>query len=145
MLLLKLIISIIHPGSSRNAKALYNIILESLVSADVNCDRKLPLVYVVDSILKNVKGQFISIVEQDASNWLPVVYNVLPEEKRVKLEKVWKLWKNTDVFAKDKWEEMGKCFSGTASKNNGNGSETLVDSELEKAGLSLGVRLFSFF
>jgi len=127
-----------HAGSSRNAKALYNIILESLVSADVNCDRKLPLVYVVDSILKNVKGQFISIVEQDASNWLPVVYNVLPEEKRVKLEKVWKLWKNTDVFAKDKWEEMGKCFSGTASKNNGNGSETLVDSELEKAGLSLG-------
>jgi len=127
-----------HAGSSRNAKALYNIILESLVSADVNCDRKLPLVYVVDSILKNVKGQFIPIVEQDASNWLPVVYDALPEEKRVKLEKVWKLWKNTDVFAKEKWEEMGKCFSGTGSKNNGNGSETLVDSELEKAGLSLG-------
>ena len=102
-----------HAESSRNAAAIYNIIRKSLVSDDVHCDRKLPLVYVVDSILKNVKGQFIPIVEKDASDWLPVVYQALPKDKRAKLEKVWKLWKNT--FEKEKWEEMGKCFSETAS------------------------------
>lgn len=130
-----------HAESSRNAAAIYNIIRKSLVSDNVHCDRKLPLVYVVDSILKNVKGQFIPIVEKDASDWLPVVYQALPTDKRAKLEKVWKLWKNT--FEKEKWEEMGKCFSEIASStvNNGNGSEIIVvDSDLENAGLSLGVR-----
>lgn len=125
-----------HADSTRNAEALYNIIRESLLSADVHCDRKLPLVYVVDSILKNVKGKFIPIIGRDASSWLPVVNASLPIEKRSKLEKVWILWKNTNVFARDDWESMGKCFS----ENKRNGSEVKTCSKLEKAGLSL-VRL----
>jgi len=138
-----------HAESSKNAAAIYNIIRESLISTSVHCDRKLPLVYVVDSILKNVKGRFIPIVEKDAANWLPVVYQALPEEKRAKLEKVWNLWNKKGVFAKANWEEMGRCFSEkknkttttttTASKNDG--SDMMVDSDLEKAGLSFGVRL----
>ena len=91
--------------------------------------------------MKNVKGQFIPIVENDAKNWLPVVYHALPEEKRAKLEKVWNLWKNTNIFAKDKLEEMGKCFYESSSKNKGDGkNDAVVDSSLEKSGLSFGVR-----
>jgi len=134
-----------HAESSRNATAIYNIIRESLVSTDVHCDRKLPLVYLIDSILKNVKGQFIPIVENDAANWFPVVYKALPEGKCGKLEKVWNLWNkgtNAGVFAKDKWEEMGRCFSeksDTSSTNNGNNSnEVTIDSNLSKAGLIFG-------
>jgi hypothetical protein len=135
-----------HAESSRNATAIYNIIRESLISADVHCDKKLPLVYLVDSILKNVKGQFVPIVENDAANWLPVVHKALPEDKRVKLEKVWNLWNKggAGVFAKDKWEEMGRCFSeksNNQSMNNGNDStDMMIDSDLSKAGLSFGVR-----
>lgn len=128
-----------HAESSGNAAAIYNIIRESLISTSVHCDRKLPLVYLIDSILKNVKGRFIPLVENDAANWLPVVYKALPEEKRAKLEKVWNLWNkgtSAGVFAKDKWEEMGRCFS----ENNG-GTDTTINSDLSKAGLSLGVRL----
>lgn len=131
-----------HAESATNAAAIYSIIRESLLSSSVHCDRKLPLVYVVDSILKNVKGQFIPIVEKDASSWLPVVYQALPEEKRLKLEKVWNLWNRGTkggVFAKDKWEEMGRCFSEKSTATSmKNGADATADSDLEKAGLSFG-------
>lgn len=137
-----------HAESSRNAAAIYNVIRESLISTDVHCDRKLPLVYVVDSILKNVKGKFIPIVENDAAEWVPVVYRELPEDKRVKLEKVWNLWNkgsSAGVFAKDKWEEMGKCFSdksASSSMTNGkNDTDMKMETNLSNAGLSFGVRL----
>ena len=134
-----------HAESSRNATAIYGVIRKSLISIDVHCDRKLPLVYLVDSILKNVKGEFIPIVENDAANWLPVVYGALPEEKRAKLEKVWNLWNKggTSVFAREKWEEMGRCFSEKSSSSNG--MDTTIDSELSKTGLTLGVRQLLFF
>ncbi len=131
-----------HAESSQNAGAIYGVIRESLISTHVHCDRKLPLVYLVDSILKNVKGEFTPIVENDAANWLPVVFRSLPEEKRAKLEKVWNLWNKggTSVFAKDKWEEMGRCFSEGSSSGNSGGIDMAIDSELSKTGLSLGVR-----
>jgi len=133
-----------HAESSTNAAAIYKIIRESLISTSVHCDKKLPLVYLVDSILKNVKGRFIPIIENDAANWFPVVYNALPDEKRAKLQKVWNLWnkgRSAGVFAKDKWEEMGRCFSekSTSSLNNGsNSTDMAIDSDLSKAGLSFG-------
>lgn len=133
-----------HAESSTNAAAIYKIIRESLISTSVHCDKKLPLVYLVDSILKNVKGRFIPIIENDAANWFPVVYNALPDEKRAKLQKVWNLWnkgRSAGVFAKDKWEEMGRCFSekSTSSVNNGsNSTDMAIDSDLSKAGLSFG-------
>ena len=133
-----------HADSSRNASAIYNLIRESLLSTDVHCDRKLPLVYVVDSILKNVKGEFIPIVEKDAASWLPVVYRALPEEKRAKLKIVWNLWNKggTSVFAKDKWEEMGRCFSEKSASSSANSGsiDLTINSDLSKTGLSFGVR-----
>ncbi len=136
-----------HAESFRNAELIYNIIRASLISMAVHCDRKLPLVYLVDSILKNVKGEFIPIVEKDAANWIPVVYRALPEEKRAKLEKVWNLWNKagTSVFAKDKWEEMGRCFSEKSSASSSNNEADALNSELSKTGLSLEVcQLLSF-
>jgi len=129
-----------HAESFRNAELIYNIIRESLISMTVHCDRKLPLVYLVDSILKNVKGEFIPIVEKDAANWFPVVYRALSEEKRAKLEKVWNLWNKgaTSVFPKDTWEEMGRCFSEKFGASSSNTETDAINSELSKTGLSLG-------
>jgi len=118
-----------YADSSRNAAAIYGIIREPLISTDVHSDRKLPLVYLVDSILYNVKGQFIPLVEKDAVNWLPMVYHVLPQDNRAKLEKIWNLWNSRKIFAQDRLEDMGSCFSSSGAAANSN---------LEKAGLSIG-------
>mmetsp|Transcript_26110 Transcript_26110/g.71612 ORF Transcript_26110/g.71612 Transcript_26110/m.71612 type:complete len:571 (+) Transcript_26110:306-2018(+) len=118
-----------YADSSRNAAAIYSIIREPLISTVVHSDRKLPLVYLLDSILYNVKGQFVPLVEKDAANWLPVVYQVLPQENRAKLEKIWNLWSSRKIFAQEKLEDIGSCFSSSGLSAN---------SELEKAGLSIG-------
>ena len=104
-----------HADSKQSAAALYDCIRKPLVSPQVSKDRKLPLVYVVDSILKNVKGEFIPLVEQDAKNWLPVVYQVLPEDQRQKLKRVWNMWRDANLFSQEHWKQMGECFSTPAN------------------------------
>jgi hypothetical protein len=129
-----------HADSSRSAAALYDVIRQPLVSPDIHSDRKLPLVYVIDSILKNVKGEFISTIENDAKNWMPIVFKALSDDKRTKLKKVWNLWKEANVFTStEKWEEMGQCFSGT----DGSGGDVVDNPALESAGINFGVRCFS--
>lgn len=123
-----------YAESARNAEVIYSIIREPLISTYVHSDRKLPLVYLVDSILYNVKGQFIPIVEKDAGNWLPVVYEALSQESRAKLEKIWNLWSNRKIFEKDKMDEIGSFFSAGG---------VMPNSDLEKAGMSLGVRFYN--
>lgn len=100
-----------HADSKRSAAALYDCIRKPLVSPRVSRDRKLPLVYVLDSILKNVKGEFIPLVEQDAKTWMPVVYQVLPEDQRAKLKRVWNMWRDVNLFSLEHWKQMGECFS----------------------------------
>jgi len=78
------------------------------MDASTSRDRKLPLVYVVDSILKNVKGEYKSIIEKDAKNWIPVVFDVLTNDQRAKLKKVWNLWR--PIFSDSVWREMGSPF-----------------------------------
>jgi hypothetical protein len=130
-----------HADSSRSAAAIYDIIRQPLVSPNVHSDRKLPLVYVIDSILKNVKGEFIPTIENDAKNWMPIVFKALPDDKRVKLKKVWNLWKDAKVFSStEKWEEMGHCFSGT----DGNGGDIVDNPVLKSAGINFGVRCFYY-
>lgn len=126
-----------HADSSQSAAAIYNVIRQPLVSSSIHSDRKLPLVYVLDSILKNVKGEFIPTIENDAKNWMPIVYKSLPDDKRAKLKKVWNLWKEANVFSStEKWEEMGRCFSETES----NGGDAIDHRAMEAAGVSFGVR-----
>jgi pre-mRNA cleavage complex 2 protein Pcf11 len=100
-----------HADSKQSAAALYDCIRKPLVSPRVSRDRKLPLVYVLDSILKNVKGEFIPLVEQDAKTWMPVVYQVLPEDQRAKLKRVWNMWRDVNLFSLEHWKQMGECFS----------------------------------
>lgn len=104
-----------HADSKQSAAALYDCIRKPLISADVSRDRKLPLVYVLDSILKNVKGEFIPLVEKDAKTWMPVVYQVLPEDQQQKLKRVWNMWRDVNLFSETNWKEMGACFSAEAT------------------------------
>jgi len=129
-----------HADSTKNATAIYNVIKESMISKQVSSDRKLPLVYVIDSILKNVKGKYISVIEVDAINWLPIVHQSLPEDKRVKLKKVYNLWREAGVFSEASWKKMGASFSAV-SPSNGGGLE--VDPKLEAAGINYGVRFIA--
>ena len=129
-----------HADSTKNATAIYNVIKESLISKQVSSDRKLPLVYVIDSILKNVKGKYVSVIEVDARNWLSIVYQSLPEDKRVKFKKVYNLWREAGVFSETSWKIMGESFS-ILTPTNGGGPE--LDPKLEAAGINYGVRFMA--
>ena len=76
----------------KSARAIYGCIRDFLVSSNTSVERKLPLVYVVDSILKNVNSgssggdkkknnPYVRIMEEDANEWLPIVYNSLLQSK----------------------------------------------------------------
>ena len=138
-----------HAASKANAKAIYECIRQPLMSAKVGSDRKLPLVYVIDSILKNVKGKFIPIIEDDAKEWLPVVYDALSETSRAKLKKVWNLWKDSGVFKESSWKEMGKCFGMDVSSSAAGGGPSSTDgsglsAKLKVAGITVTVRVSCF-
>lgn len=100
-----------HADSRQSSALLYDCIRKPLVSPKVSRDRKLPLVYVLDSILKNVKGNFIPVMEEDIKTWMPVVHNVLSEDERKKLKRVWNMWHEFHIFKEDSWKEMGQCFT----------------------------------
>ena len=135
-----------HAGSRANAKAIYECIRQPLVSPKISSDRKLPLVYVIDSILKNVKGKFIPIIEEDARMWIPVVYDALTETSRAKLKKVWNLWKDSGVFKESSWKEMGSCFSLEGSSSGAGGGPSTTDgsglsAKLQSSGITVSVRV----
>ena len=77
----------------------------------------LPLVYVLDSILKNVKGFYIDLVQDDAAQWMPKVYEKLQDVQRAKLKKVWNTWEEYKLFSVDSWKNMGRCFDNQTSGN----------------------------
>lgn len=134
-----------YAESPEDASALYQLIRDRLVSSSVRGDRKLPLVYVVDSILKNVKGTYLQLMEKDIQEWMPVVCRALPEHDerrgRPKLKKVWILWKESGVFSLASWEAMGRCFSSSLSEG-GNGSDgpaaSAANATLDAAGIRFG-------
>lgn len=98
-----------HATSKSSASKIYGCIRSKLQT--VSSDRKLPLVYVIDSILKNVKGLYISLIEKDAKVWLPDVYRALRDDaRRSKLKKVWRTWKEFKIFQESCWKDMGTCF-----------------------------------
>ncbi|CAB9499366.1 PCF11, cleavage and polyadenylation factor subunit, homolog (Saccharomyces cerevisiae) [Seminavis robusta] len=98
-----------HSESKEAARRVYDCIREKLLSS--SGDHKLPIMYVIDSILKNARGAYIGFFEQDAPKWMPSVYRALPDEtRRNKLKKVWNTWKDFSLFAPDKWKAMGECF-----------------------------------
>mmetsp|Transcript_12274 Transcript_12274/g.25421 ORF Transcript_12274/g.25421 Transcript_12274/m.25421 type:complete len:511 (+) Transcript_12274:509-2041(+) len=97
-------------SSTAQASALYKCIRTPLISKQAPVDRKLSLVYVIDSLLKNVRGKFIPVIETDAKAWMPVVFEQMSEEQRAKLRRVWNTWRECNLFSEKNWEEMGVCF-----------------------------------
>jgi pre-mRNA cleavage complex 2 protein Pcf11 len=102
-----------HADTKASAKAIYDIIRKRIMST--SRDNLLPLVYVLDSILKNVKGKFIDVVEFDVANWMPVVYRQLQKPQRAKLQKMWRSWNAFKIFSADSWKAMGECFDDEGS------------------------------
>ena len=101
-----------HADSKDASKKIYECIRTKLLFA--NGDHKLPIFYVIDSILKNARGCYIGLVEEDAASWMKSVYRALPDEtRRSKLKKVWNTWKDFSLFSTEKWRAMGECFEGS--------------------------------
>ena len=108
-----------HADSKSSAQAIYMIIRKRLLST--SRDNMLPLVYVLDSILKNVKGFYVDLAQDDAASWMPTVHDKLQDNQRAKLKKVWQTWNEFNLFSTDAWKAMGNCFSQTSGKSSAAG------------------------
>ena len=122
-----------HAGSAKSATAIYNTIRKRLMTSTSSA--LLPLVYVLDSILKNAKGQYVGLIEKDATNWIPEVHRKLPDEsQRGKLQKVWRTWQEFNIFPVETWKIMGACFDTRVDE------KALTSSSDKVAGISRTVR-----
>ena len=119
----------------KSSSSIYNAIRDLLLSNDVKPDCKLPLVYVIDSILKNVKGLYILIMQPDIQQWMEPVYQMLNgnDLARTKLRKVWNTWNECKIFPEEEWKNMGKCFLAQDDKLKA--SKMIADARTKAAGL----------
>lgn len=102
-----------HASSKHAAKVLHDCIRSLLISPSVAYDRKLPLIYVLDSILKNVGKEYISIVEADAPTWIPLVHASFVKSApalNLKLRKVLNTWKDFGIFKPEAVQRMIQSF-----------------------------------
>jgi pre-mRNA cleavage complex 2 protein Pcf11 len=106
-------------SSPTSAQTIYNCIRSRLIDSRTpgisSPDRKLPLVYVLDSLLKNVRGVYINIIQDDAAAWMSTVYDIFDkankENEKVRLKKVWNTWREFGVIQdEEKWRQIGECF-----------------------------------
>lgn len=126
-----------HADAKDSAQKVYDCIRGQLLAA--NGDHKLPIMYVIDSILKNAKGCYIQFFEDDASSWMASVYKSLPDDAtRAKLKKVYKTWNDFSLFPLDKWKAMGECFQDDAN-NNDAGSRSPRSSDQPGASIVAGI------
>mmetsp|Transcript_8246 Transcript_8246/g.12684 ORF Transcript_8246/g.12684 Transcript_8246/m.12684 type:complete len:544 (-) Transcript_8246:186-1817(-) len=101
-----------YAASQTGADAVYQCLKRPLIDNSVSSDRKIPIIMAIDSILKNAKGQYIPIIEEDAKFWMPILYDKLaPGRPRDTLERVWKIWRDVGIFSESSWKQMGSCFS----------------------------------
>jgi pre-mRNA cleavage complex 2 protein Pcf11 len=100
-----------YAESKVGADAVYQCLRKPLVDDGVSVDRKIPLLMAIDSILKNCKGYYTSMIEEDAKHWVPLLYDRLPSGKpRDTLERVWKIWRDVGIFPESSWKQIGSCF-----------------------------------
>jgi len=98
-------------------------------------DRKLPLVYVLDSLLKNVKGVYINIIQDDAADWMSTVYDIFDkankENEKARLKKVWNTWREQGaIMDQEKWRQIGQCFLEADEKE-----KAVADAKTTAAGI----------
>lgn len=125
-----------YKDSLASATKLYEILRHRLLGCKVA--EKLPVIYVLDSILKNCKGCYVTIVERDASSssscgvgggggdtkttattpvapfWMATVHHQLASQppQQAKLQKVWRTWNEFRLFSDVAvWKAMGRCFT----------------------------------
>ena len=122
-----------YSDSLVGAKAIYQVIRDRLLKAPR--EKLLPLVYTVDSIIKNARGHYIAIVENDAENWIPSVYTQLQDAQKDKFQRMWKTWNDARIFSPERLKSMGRCFDDKASGNS------LSSSTSQVAGINRTVRL----
>ena len=108
-----------------DATKIYQIIKHRLLNTSP--EKMLPVLYVLDSVLKNAKGCFIELVEQEAVDWMPTVHaqlETVPNQQ--KLQKVWRTWNEPfRLFSSpEAWKAMGRCFSDTNDKVKVGGSSS---------------------
>eukprot|EP00977_Amphora_coffeiformis_P029433 scaffold40691_cov191-Amphora_coffeaeformis.AAC.1 len=113
-----------YSDSMVGATAIYQVIRDRLLKAPR--DKLLPLVYAVDSIIKNAKGHYIAIVENDAENWIPSVYTQLQDVQKAKFQKMWKTWNDARIFSPENLKAMGRCFDDNTSGNSLSSSTSQV-------------------
>jgi hypothetical protein len=96
----------------RSASELYNLIRDMLLNPKVAAGRKLPLIYVIDSILKNAKGQYVPIIERTASEWINATCKVLKnnEGERDKFRRIFYSWRDAGIFQTVPMELMLDAF-----------------------------------
>ena len=126
--------------SPTSASVIYDCIRTRLVDRATpgisSADRKLPLVYVLDSLMKNVKGVYIQIIQDDAEKWMPIVYDILGEAQKLKLKKVWKIWRDVGVLKdEEKWRRIGECFL----KAEESSKQVVVEDKSKAAGIGKNV------
>jgi len=123
----------------KSSFSLYQCIRSLLVSKNVSPDRKLPLVYVVDSILKNVRSTsyYIDIMRMDIPEWMSIVHSVLNEVSRMKLRRVWITWKEFQLFPENDWKKMGKCFVDADEQLRA--EKMMADAKVRAAGISRNI------
>jgi CID domain len=105
--------------TKKGAKAIYNLIRERLLSSMVSREKLLPLVYLVDSIIKNAKGHFINVIPADAIHWMPTVYKKLDSADSIKMQKVWKTWKDGRILSEASLNAIEQqCFGSSSASSS---------------------------
>ena len=111
-----------------DARKIYQIVKDRLLDPNRTPDQRLPVLYVLDSILKNCKGCYIDLVEREAVEWMPLIYTQLQSSPlhQQKLQKVWRTWNEFHLFTSvENWKAMGRCFTESVNdkvKVGGGGS-----------------------
>jgi hypothetical protein len=135
-----------HADSRGSARAIYSVIRQRLLST--GADNLLPLVYVIDSILKNVKGQYVDVIGSDAQTWLPTVYRKLPDpQRKQKLHKVYNTWVDLKLFSPDRLKAIGVCFEASPATSAAASQSSALAGGLKQvvAGITRAVRLHVAF
>lgn len=98
-----------------SASKIYHCIRTRLLNTS-SPGRLIPLVYVIDSLLKNVGGAYIDVILNNANEWMGSVYSTLQKSGDTsgvgRLKKVWNTWRDQGVVKdEERWRKIGACFN----------------------------------